>query len=216
MELLKSMGWRPGQGIGPHLTQREKLRTKKELENVGMKFKTNTKYEDNDFEINELLNNFKVSPYEYESIAIKPKTDIFGLGYESIKSSNVPIKSTEKVYSKLTVGGKSIHGQVYIIYINNFLYILLYTKSCKNCILKNFIYLLFIHKSYLVYASFVSFIKNITLFRPLVLVHMKRTMKIFIQQIICQTMIFLWMLKIKIQKKYLNIIQWILNVLMDL
>jgi len=107
------MGWKPGQGVGPQLTQKEKMKTKKELENVGMKFKTNTRYDDDDFEINELLENFKVSPYEYESIAIKPKVDTFGLGYEGLKKTNVPVKSTDR-YSKLTIGGKSIHGQVII------------------------------------------------------------------------------------------------------
>jgi hypothetical protein len=111
------MGWRPGQGVGPQLTQQEKLRVKKELENVGMRFNTKTKYDDDDDEVNELLGNIKVSPYEYESVAIKPKVDTFGLGYEGLKTTNTSGKSTDK-YSKLTVGGKSIHGQVILfIYI---------------------------------------------------------------------------------------------------
>ncbi|CAI6355301.1 unnamed protein product [Macrosiphum euphorbiae] len=113
VELLRSMGWKPGQGVGPQLTQREKLRAKKELENVGMKFSINTKYDDDDDdEVNELLENIKVSPYEYESVAIKPKFDTFGLGYEGLKTTNVSVKSENK-YSKLTVGGKSIHGQAF-------------------------------------------------------------------------------------------------------
>lgn len=110
------MGWKPGQGVGPQLTQREKLRAKKELKNVGMKFSVDTKYgdDDDDDEVNELLNNIKVSPFEYESVPIKPKFDTFGLGYEGLKTTNVSVKSENK-YSKLTVGGKSIHGQVIII-----------------------------------------------------------------------------------------------------
>lgn len=112
VELLKSMGWKPGQGVGPQLTQREKLRSKKELENVGMKFSIDSKYgDDDDDEVNELLENIKVSPFEYESVAIKPKFDTFGLGYEGLKTTNV-VKSENK-YSKLTVGGKSIHGQAF-------------------------------------------------------------------------------------------------------
>lgn len=113
------MGWKPGQGVGPQLTQREKLRAKKELENVGMKFNVDKKFGDEDDEVNELLENFKVSPYEYESVAIKPKVDTFGLGYEGLKTNNVSVKSNDK-YSKLTVGGKSIHGQVNIILQNVF------------------------------------------------------------------------------------------------
>lgn len=109
------MGWKPGQGVGPQVTQREKLRTKRELENVGMKFCTNTLDDDEDDEVNELLENIKVSPYEYESVAIKPKLDNFGLGYEGLKTTNISSKSSNK-YSKLTVGGKSIHGQVIIIF----------------------------------------------------------------------------------------------------
>lgn len=100
------MGWRPGQGVGPRLTQREKLQSQKELANVGMKFNN---YETPD-DINELLENIKVSPYEYETKVIKPKVDTFGLGYEGLKSSNKSKKSNS--YSKLTIGGKSIHGQV--------------------------------------------------------------------------------------------------------
>jgi len=114
------MGWKPGQGVGPQLTQREKLRAKKELENVGMKFSIDTKYGDDDDEVNELLENIKVSPYEYESVAIKPKFDTFGLGYVGLKTTNVTVKSENK-YSKLTVGGKSIHGQVIFICITKFL-----------------------------------------------------------------------------------------------
>lgn len=110
------MGWKPGQGVGPQLTQREKIRSKYELENIGMKFDTN---DDIDEEI-ELLKNIKVSPYEYESKAIKPKTDTFGLGYKGLNITNVIGKPTN-TYSKLTVGKKSIHGQVIIIYINKFL-----------------------------------------------------------------------------------------------
>lgn len=110
------MGWKPGQGVGPQITQREKIRVKKELENVGMKFSIDNKYNDDDDEdeVNEFLENIKVSPYEYESVAIKPKVDTFGLGYEGLKPNNSSVKSNDK-YSKLTVGGKSIHGQVIII-----------------------------------------------------------------------------------------------------
>ncbi|XP_050528379.1 uncharacterized protein LOC126898425 [Daktulosphaira vitifoliae] len=114
VELLKSMGWKPGQGVGPQVTQKEKLRTKKELETVGMKFKTNTAYDNDEDEINELLGNIKVSPFEYESISIKPKTDTFGLGYEGLKQANVSSRlTTQNKYSKLTIGGKSIHGQAF-------------------------------------------------------------------------------------------------------
>lgn len=114
VELLKRMGWKPGQGVGPQLTQREKIRTKKELENVGMKFSVDKRFGDEEDEVNELLENFKVSPFEYESVAIKPKVDTFGLGYEGLKTNAASVKSNDK-YSKLTVGGKSIHGQVNII-----------------------------------------------------------------------------------------------------
>lgn len=113
------MGWKPGQGVGPQLTQREKLRSKYELENIGMKFYTNTIHDDIDEEM-ELLKNIKVSPYEYESVAIKPKVDTFGLGYKGLNTTNGIGKPTN-TYSKLTVGKKSIHGQVIIIYINKFL-----------------------------------------------------------------------------------------------
>lgn len=104
------MGWKPGQGVGPQLTQREKIRSKYELENIGMKLHTNTIHDDIDEEM-ELLKNIKVSPYEYESKVIKPKVDTFGLGYKSLNITTISGKSTN-TYSKLTVGKKSIHGQV--------------------------------------------------------------------------------------------------------
>lgn len=100
------MGWKPGQGVGPRLTQREKLQSQKELATVGMKFNDF----DNQEDINELLDNIKVSPYEYETRVIKPKVDTFGLGYEGLKTNNKSIKTNN--YSKLTIEGKSIHGQV--------------------------------------------------------------------------------------------------------
>ncbi|VVC24072.1 G-patch domain,G patch domain-containing protein, N-terminal [Cinara cedri] len=107
IELLKSMGWKPGQGVGPRLTQQEKLQSQRELANVGMKFNNYENQED----FNELLKNIKVSPYEYETKIMKPKVDTFGLGYEGLKAYNMPTKSNS--YSKLTVGGKSIHGQAF-------------------------------------------------------------------------------------------------------
>jgi len=112
-----NMGWKPGQGVGPRLTRQEKQQTEKELYNVGMKFQRNTiqTTDDDDNDITNLLfKNVKVSPYEYESVVFKPKFDTFGLGYESLQKPNASVKSTNK-YSKLTIGGKSIHGQVIII-----------------------------------------------------------------------------------------------------
>lgn len=113
------MGWKPGQGVGPQLTQREKFQAKKEFINVGMKLNTYTKHYDDDEDddgINDLFGNIKVSPFEYESVAVKPKIDTFGLGYEGLKTTNVTEKSTNK-YTKLIVEGKSIHGQVIIIFL---------------------------------------------------------------------------------------------------
>jgi len=118
------MGWRPGQGVGPQVTQREKRQTEKELLNFGMKYYTNVIYNDNDDNddddkniTNLLYNNIKVSPYEYESVVLKPKFDTFGLGYESLQKPITSLKSID-TYSKLTIDGKSIHGQVIIMDIN--------------------------------------------------------------------------------------------------
>lgn len=108
------MGWKHGQGVGPYLTNKQRLNARNELENVGFNTK-NISFDDD--EENELLNNIKFSPYEYESIAVLPKVDIFGLGYQSLTTSNVPNKFNNK-YSKLTFEGKSIHGQVIIIFIS--------------------------------------------------------------------------------------------------
>lgn len=134
VELLKSMGWKPGQGVGPRLTQREKFQAKKELINVGMRLNTYTRHceddDDDDDVMNDLFGNINVSPFEYESVAIKPKVDTFGLGYEGLKTTNVTEKSTNK-YTKLTVGGKSIHGQVIIIFLPILLIIMLFLYSNK-------------------------------------------------------------------------------------
>lgn len=113
-----SMGWKPGQGVGRRLTRREKLQTEKELYNVGMLLHTNKTcidYDDDDDDeiVNSLYKDIKFSPYEYESVVIKPKFDTFGLGYESLQKPCISVKSTN-LYSKLTIDGKSIRGQVTI------------------------------------------------------------------------------------------------------
>lgn len=106
------MGWKHGQGVGPYLTNKQRQNAKNELENVGFNTKNMTV---NDDEEDEFLNNIKFSPYEYESVAVSPKVDIFGLGYKSLNSTNVAKQFNNK-YSKLTYEGKSIHGQVIIFF----------------------------------------------------------------------------------------------------
>lgn len=105
--------------------------SKNALENVG--FNTNN-IKNNDYEVNELLENIKFSPFEYKSIVILPKFDIFGLGYQRLKTFDDSVKPSKK-YSKLTFEGKSIHGQVMIIYINTSYNYLLF-----KCILSKIIF----------------------------------------------------------------------------
>ena len=122
VKLLMKMGWRPGQGVGPRVTKKEKKQMKKER--VGMKIygcslPSHMERADSDsnseteFDIN--LDDLTFAPDDYQPYIVQPKQNTFGLGYKGLdKGSLFPSESTS--LSRLTVNGKTIRGQVSYFY----------------------------------------------------------------------------------------------------
>lgn len=114
------MGWKPGQGVGPRLTRKEKLTNKKVYGCAIMNEKVPTnRSDDEDGDDDEegfsadysYLVDVTFAPDEYSVSIPKPKDNTFGLGYVGISREPV-LSSIKQKYSRLTLDGKSIHGQV--------------------------------------------------------------------------------------------------------
>ncbi|XP_051172526.1 G patch domain-containing protein 1 homolog [Leptopilina boulardi] len=89
VKLLKKMGWKPGQGIGPRLTKREKANVKKQNEKVKVYtcyMPTQKKqYETSDSESSDdEYSEIKFAPDDYEPFRINPKDNFFGIGYTGL------------------------------------------------------------------------------------------------------------------------------------
>lgn len=89
VKLLKKMGWKPGQGVGPRLTKREKAKVKKQHEKVKVytcymptqkKEEEESDSESTDDEYSEI----KFAPDDYEPFRINPKDNFFGIGYTGL------------------------------------------------------------------------------------------------------------------------------------
>uniref|UniRef100_A0A1I8NPE4 G-patch domain-containing protein n=1 Tax=Stomoxys calcitrans TaxID=35570 RepID=A0A1I8NPE4_STOCA len=102
VRILKSWGWRPGQGVGPRQTLKEKKmakeRNKRELyimEKYGCDFPTTTKSlasdedggeEDSDEDSDDEIT---FAPEDFEAIPYARKTDRYGLGYTPLSRKSV-------------------------------------------------------------------------------------------------------------------------------
>lgn len=112
------MGWKPGQGVGPRITAKEKKRIQK-IERgpkiYGCSLPQNTPKSDSEesseseFDIN--LDELTFAPDDYKPFVVQPKQNNFGLGYEGMDRKPV-LSSSRSTLSKLTVNGKTIRGQV--------------------------------------------------------------------------------------------------------
>ncbi|XP_026683169.1 LOW QUALITY PROTEIN: G patch domain-containing protein 1 homolog [Diaphorina citri] len=104
MKLLRRMGWKPGQGIGPRLSRREKqAATARDLSRPkvygcampGDREGTAGKgQEEEEEEEEECESGFTYAPNEYVQYLVKPKDDEFGLGYKGLDRK--PVLSSEK------------------------------------------------------------------------------------------------------------------------
>ena len=117
VKLLMKMGWRPGQGVGPRLTKKEKKQIKKQHDRMkiygcslpkdmeGADSDTNSESE---FDIN--LDDITFAPDDYQPYIIEPKQNTFGIGYKGLDKNT--LYSSKCSLSKLTVNGKTIRGHV--------------------------------------------------------------------------------------------------------
>ncbi|KAI5716211.1 hypothetical protein M8J76_002843 [Diaphorina citri] len=106
IKLLRRMGWKPGQGIGPRLSRREKqAATARDLsrpkvygcampgDREGTAGKGQEEEEEEEEE-EECESGFTYAPNEYVQYLVKPKDDEFGLGYKGLDRK--PVLSSEK------------------------------------------------------------------------------------------------------------------------
>lgn len=90
VQLLKEMGWKPGQGIGPKLTRNRKRQTMKSTKRLFgpsiSKRKEDSEEEDDDLE---QYKDFLFAPDDIPNFVAKPKENLFGIGYQGLERSNV-------------------------------------------------------------------------------------------------------------------------------
>ncbi|KAK0168075.1 hypothetical protein PV327_001913 [Microctonus hyperodae] len=89
VKLLKKMGWKPGQGVGPRITKREKNKTRKKniglkvygcsLPNTEMKI-PETHFVSSDDDDEETF----FAPDDFEPFRCNPKDNYFGIGYSGL------------------------------------------------------------------------------------------------------------------------------------
>nr|XP_018904786.1 PREDICTED: G patch domain-containing protein 1 [Bemisia tabaci] len=100
VKLLKSMGWKPGQGIGPRITKSEKSKMKERLKKSAMgkkvygcatfppseKQKSSSESDDSG---NDDREEILLAPLEFEQYVVQPKNNSFGIGYSGLDRHSV-------------------------------------------------------------------------------------------------------------------------------
>ncbi|XP_055694624.1 G patch domain-containing protein 1 homolog [Lutzomyia longipalpis] len=104
--LLRKMGWREGQGVGVRLTRREKKEAKTQhlkeqqiakrygcemIPSLGASKEDSTS-EDSDMEVT-------FAPDDYNTFAIAPKNNVFGLGYSGLDRSSMLLNKTSDAFA---------------------------------------------------------------------------------------------------------------------
>lgn len=107
VRILKSMGWKPGQGVGPRQTRKEKrqstARNKREqylLEHYGtegLPSKSKTSDDDEDDEDQDEDEDITFAPDDYEPIFYTPKDNRFGMSYSGLSRAPVLSKGSTSV-----------------------------------------------------------------------------------------------------------------------
>ncbi|XP_049956599.1 G patch domain-containing protein 1 homolog [Schistocerca serialis cubense] len=98
IKLLKRMGWKPGQGVGPRLTKKEKKQSRKEHLKMTKKVYGCAPPESTDGynssgnsseSSDEEDENITFAPDDYEPFLCKPKDNCFGIGYSGLDRRSV-------------------------------------------------------------------------------------------------------------------------------
>ncbi|KAF0307685.1 G patch domain-containing protein 1 [Amphibalanus amphitrite] len=93
VRILKAMGWRPGQGIGPRITKKEKKRQKKvygcALPPGAEPTAAAPSDSDSDSDWDSALREVLLAPDDFEAPLVRPKHDHMGLGYRGLDRHSV-------------------------------------------------------------------------------------------------------------------------------
>ncbi|XP_033211365.1 G patch domain-containing protein 1 homolog [Belonocnema kinseyi] len=88
VRLLKKMGWKPGQGVGPRLTKKEKVKMKEKNEKLkvyGCYMPSQRQSEESESDVSDdEYSEIMLAPDDYEPLRAKPKDNYFGLGYSGL------------------------------------------------------------------------------------------------------------------------------------
>ncbi|XP_067012544.2 G patch domain-containing protein 1 homolog [Anabrus simplex] len=90
IRLLRRMGWRPGQGVGPRVSKAEKKRSKRLQKKTagrvyGCELPSDLPASDSDCsDEEEMLKNITFAPDDCEQVMYKLKDDVFGIGYTGL------------------------------------------------------------------------------------------------------------------------------------
>lgn len=101
VRLLRSMGWRPGQGVGPRLSHQQKKIQKKEIKKASSKVygctlpgssstQSGGSGEDSSGDSdNDDITSMTFAPDDYDAFIVKTKDDVFGIGYKGLDKKPV-------------------------------------------------------------------------------------------------------------------------------
>ncbi|XP_034249533.1 G patch domain-containing protein 1 homolog [Thrips palmi] len=104
VRLLRSMGWRPGQGVGPRLNHQQKKTQQREIRKASKKVygcqllpqntSANSENDSSD-ESDSELKSITFAPDDYEAFIVKTKDDVFGIGYKGLDKRPVLSKHVQ-------------------------------------------------------------------------------------------------------------------------
>lgn len=92
MKLLRRLGWKPGQGVGPRINRLQKLSARKERERIYGCLRPEHAMKDSESENEEEedLQDMTYAPDDVDTLHLTtPKTDHFGLGYKPLERSSL-------------------------------------------------------------------------------------------------------------------------------
>lgn len=127
IKLLKQMGWRPGQGVGPRLTKSQKIKANREHKRnkgkvygceVPDEFRKQVSSGSDDASSSDDETELTFAPDDYDPFIYKPKENTFGMGYSgldkrSILSSHISLfnppefKMRDHKNSKISISGQA-------------------------------------------------------------------------------------------------------------
>ncbi|XP_015110059.1 G patch domain-containing protein 1 [Diachasma alloeum] len=91
VSLLKKMGWKPGQGVGPRVTRREKQRTRERNDKkvYGCSLPAQVSKDSTSESSDDDQEGILFAPDDYEPYRLNPKDNYFGIGYSGLDRTSV-------------------------------------------------------------------------------------------------------------------------------